>query len=274
MTLKFAYMVAAPEVTEPKVTAWRGELAPAFAAVAGAGFAGVELMINDPLLYDAGELTALAAEYGLALPIVCTGEMYAQSGLSLGDPDPAVRANAVARLRATAALADGLGAHVNVGRLRGRYAPGIPPEQTLAWIGEGLAAGAAVSPRVRILLEPISRYVANCLLTTAEGLAFVNGLGVSNVNLMLDTMHMEAEGENVASSLAAAVEQCYHVHIGQADRLPLGTGDYDIGPVLNALRQLDYQHWVGVEVWQEPDQETALRLSAQTLQKWILQQQE
>lgn len=267
--MRFAYMVATPEVKGPRVTAWRGQLERAFAAVAQAGFAGVELMIRDPLQQDPEELEAIAANSGLAIPVLCTGEVYGEDGLSFADPDPAIRAEAVGRARAMAELGSRLGAHVNVGRLRGRFTQDAPAEQTLAWIREGLAAAAAVDRSVRILLEPINRQVSNCILTTAQGMAFVSDLALPNVNLMLDTMHMEAEGENLRESFIAAKHQCFHVHIGQADRLPPGTGAYDLGPVMAALEAIDYRRWVGVEVWQEPDQETALRLSAQALRPFM-----
>lgn len=268
--MRFAYMVATPEVKGPRVTAWRGELEDAFAAVARAGFQGVELMIRDPQEQDAQQLLSLAASHGLTIPVLCTGEIYGEDGLSFADPDPAVRAGARERARAMVELAVRLGADVNVGRLRGRYAEGVHPEQTLEWIREGLRTAAAVSPSVRILLEPINRKVTNCILTTAEGLAFVRDLALPNVNLMLDTMQMEAEGENLRESFAAAASQCFHVHIGQADRLPPGTGAYDLGPVMAALDAIGYRRWVGVEVWQEPDQETALRLSAQALRRYLI----
>lgn len=267
--MRFAYMVATPEVTEPRVTAWRGNLERAFAAVASAGFTGVELMVRESRLQDPVKLARLAADNNLAIPVLCTGEVYGQDGLSLADPDPAIRNQAIERLKAAIELAAELGAHVNVGRLRGRFVHSVPSEQTLDWIRRGLSAGAAVNPTVRLLLEPINRSVTNCIITTAEGLAFVHELGLPNVNLMLDTMHMEAEGENIPDSFTSAAQQCYHVHIGQADRLPPGTGAYDLRPIYNTLQRLCYQHWVGVEVWQEPDQETALQRSATALSRLV-----
>jgi sugar phosphate isomerase/epimerase len=263
--MQFAYMVATPEVTEPRVTAWRGDLERAFAAVASAGFTGVELMIREAEIQDSNRLAQLAADNNLQIPVLCTGEIYGQDGLSLSDPNPFFRKQAIRRLKSMVELAAEFGAHVNVGRLRGRYVEGVSSEQTLDWIGQGLKAAAEVNPSVRILLEPISRFVTNCVLTTADGLAFIEQLNIPNVNLMLDTMHMEMQGENVSEWLTRAAAQCYHIHVGQADRLPLGTGDYDLTPIYTTLQKLHYQHWVGVEVWQEPDQETALRLSANTL---------
>lgn len=267
--MQFAYMVATPEVRGPRVTAWRGDLERAFDAVARSGFAGVELMVRDPLEQDASRLKRLAGNHGLSIPVLCTGEVYGEDGLSLADPDPAIRTRATDCLKAMVQLASQLGAHVNVGRLRGRFNEAVLPGQTLNWIREGLRSAAGVNPAVRVLLEPINRNVSNCILTTVDGLTFVEALAVPNVNLMLDTMHMEAEGENIWDSFSIAARQCYHVHVGQADRLAPGTGTYDFEPIFRALRTVGYRSWVGVEVWQEPDQETALQRSAKTLKPFM-----
>lgn len=245
--MKFAYMIATEEVSDPHVTALTGRTEDLFGLVKAAGFTGAELMVRNPFEVDFGKIASLARKYGLDVPMLCSGEMFGEDGLSFADPDPAVRREAVERTKELMRAAGELGARVNVGRLRGRFRDDVPREETLRWMKDGFAEVSEADRNVSLLVEPINRNIANCILTTEDGLRFVRDLGIPNVKLMIDFMHMVVEGEDIAESVGAARGVCEHVHICDSDRKPLGKGTMDFSEFFAALGEIGYPFYVSVE---------------------------
>lgn len=263
--MQLGYMVATPDIRGARILALSGPLDRSLRRVAAAGFTAVELTVKDPTGLDAREIAGLLRKYGLAMPAVCTGEVYGEAGLSFSDPDPEVRRTAVARMQAILRLAVEFDAPVNVGRLRGNYVDGVPREQTLDWIRAALRACVRAVPGAKIAFEVINHEVSNCLFTTADGVAFVRDLGEPAVGLELDLAHMMVEGEDVATSLALASPYLLHVHVADSDRLPPGLGTWDLRPFRDALVACGYTGCVAVEAWPDPDEETAVAAAARTL---------
>ena len=98
-------------------------------------------------------------------------------------------------------LASRFGAMVNVGRLRGRYVEGVDPRQTMGWIAESIAACANSYPDTAVVMEPVNRHYANCLLNTVGTMDFIRTIDLPNVGIMLDSVHMMVEGEDIAASM-------------------------------------------------------------------------
>ena len=266
--MKLAYMVATPDVAAPAhVTAIQGPMDRALAVVRATGYTGVEFLVADPARIDRKALARAVADTGLDVPAICTGEVYGQDGLSFADPDPARRALARQRMHAAMDLAGEYGAMVNVGRLRGRFVEGVARDQTLAWIGEAIAEALDRTQGVPVVLEPVNRQYANCLMTTAEALAFVRGLGLPGLALMLDTVHMLVEGEDIETSCRETGDLFLHFHITDSDRLPVGMGTYDIAAIMADVVASGFDATVTVETFQPPDGETACRQSYAAMQE-------
>ncbi|CAH1651948.1 Hydroxypyruvate isomerase [Hyphomicrobiales bacterium] len=263
--MKLAYMYATPEVAPAHVTAIQGDASACFARIRELGYDGVELLVRDPRAIDHGLIERQLAEAGLAMPAVCTGEVYGEDGLSLADPDPARRAETLERMIAAMDLAARFGAMVNVGRMRGRYLEGIEPARTEAWVSEGMRAAADARPATRIVLEPVNHRYANFLMGTAEAARFVRGLDRSNIGLMLDLAHITIEGEAHRESLAEAGDLFWHYHVCDSDRKAVGHGAWDIGTALNDLDAIGYDGWITAEHFQIPDAETAMAQSIRWL---------
>ncbi|MGI6853950.1 sugar phosphate isomerase/epimerase family protein [Mesorhizobium sp. 1B3] len=263
--MKLAYMYATPEVAPAHVTAIQGDAAACFARIRELGYEGVELLVRDPRAIDHGLIERQLADAGLAMPAVCTGEVYGEDGLSLADPDPARRAKTLERMIAAMDLAARFGAMVNVGRMRGRYQDGIEPARTEAWVSEGMQAAADARPTTRIVLEPVNRHYANFLMRTAEAARFVRRLGRSNIGLMLDLAHITIEGEVHRESVAEAGDLFWHYHVCDSDRKAVGHGEWDIAAALNDLDAIGYDGWITAEHFQIPDAKTAMAQSIRWL---------
>ncbi len=79
-----------------EAVAFKGDFEDNVKRIAELGYDGVELAIRDPRLVDADALIATLQRYGLAVPAIGTGQAWGEEGLSFTDPDPAVRAAAIA----------------------------------------------------------------------------------------------------------------------------------------------------------------------------------
>lgn len=272
--MKLAYMYATPDVGHSRVTAIQGDIAATLAQIRKTGYEGVEFLVCNPEQINISALEAAVRQEGLDVPAICTGEVYGEDKLSFADPDPDKRQQACNRMKSAMALAAHFGASVNVGRLRGRYQDGIPPEQTMAWITESIRECALTYPETRIVMEPVNHEYANCLMGTRDMLDFVNAVNLPNVGIMLDMVHMLMEGEDIKASIASAqrCQRLWHFHFSDSDRLPLGDGRYDIGAIVKALREAGYEGYATVETFQIPDSQHAIQQSFNTLRPYFQHQ--
>jgi sugar phosphate isomerase/epimerase len=267
--MRLAYMYATPDVTHSNVTAIQGEMAATMALIRATGYSGVELLVRDPRRIDRRALQAAVDAEGLDVPAVCTGEVYGEDGLSFADPDPARRAEARVRMTSALDLAARFDAMVNVGRLRGRYVAGVDPRQTMDWIAQALTECARAYPQTAIVIEPVNHLYANCLLNTAETMEFVRRLDLPSVGIMLDSVHMMIEGEDVGASMRAAASHLRHFHISDSDRLPVGDGSYPIADFFAALRAVGFDRYVTVETFQIPDARYSIGASFDALKSYF-----
>lgn len=266
--MKFAYMIATPEVKGKHITALRGDYDSLFKLLKSQGYDGVEFMTKNPFEANLELLAEKAVQYELEVPVICTGEMYGEDKLSFADPDDEVRKEAVRRTKKLMEIASDLGAHVNVGRLRGRFLENIPKEKTLQWVQECLCECASVSRDAHLLIEPICKDYENFILTTSEGVDFLKLLGVAKVRLMLDYIHMISEDEDIPHSIDMAMSWVDHVHVCDSDRLPLGYGSFDLSSFFNLLGKASYDRFVSVESFPTDNPEEDVRSSIEALHRF------
>ena len=262
--MKLCYQVATPDVRiAPGVTAYQGDLETSFARLRECGYEGAELMVCDPAAVDANRVIALSEKYSLPVPMVCTGEVFGQDGLSFSDPDDRRRREAIGRAKAAADLAERLGAQINIGRLRGGYVFGEDKqscrERSVSAMRE--VALYAQEKGVLVALEPVNSIACNFINTTQQGIEMVREIGVPAFTLMLDSNHMFIDDRDMLSSVEDAKGYVTYVHLVDSNRLYPGNCKLDFPAFLNALRRIGYDGWLSVEVFQRPDQDTALEKS-------------
>jgi sugar phosphate isomerase/epimerase len=260
-----------------QAVAFKGDLEANVAKIAGWGYDGVELAIRDPGLVDAGDLLRIVSDHGLEIPAIGTGQAWGEEGLSFTDPDPAVRAAAIDRVKSHVPLAARLGAAcgersrtvIIIGLLRGIVKPGVTHGQAMEWTVEALqaccaaastastasAAGAAQSA-VRIALEPINRYETTLINNVDQGLELVERVGADNMGLLLDTFHMNIEDAVIEDSIRACGDRIFHFHVADSNRWYPGAGHLDFGSILDALFATGYQGFVSGEFMPLPDADT------------------
>ena len=213
---------------------FKGDFAANSATIAAMGYDGVELAIRDPRLVNADDLLRVLDANRLIVPAIGTGQAWGEEGLSFTDPDPAVRAAAIARLKSHLPLAARLSAAsgqrgrtvVVVGLLRGIVKPGVSQDQAMAWLVAALqeCCTVAADAGVRIALEPINRYETTLINNIGQGLALVEAVGAPNMGLLADTFHMNIEDPSIEDSIRAAGDRIFHFHVADSNRWHPGAG--------------------------------------------------
>jgi 2-keto-myo-inositol isomerase len=119
------------------------------------------------------------------------------------------------------------------------------------------AAQWAAGFDVTLALEFRARNTFCASLDTA--LALVSGCGEPNVGVNLDVFHYYTGPSKLEDLALLSLDRLAFVQISDlsgvprelatdADRVLPGDGDFQLGPILDHLRRLDYQGWVSLEL--------------------------
>jgi sugar phosphate isomerase/epimerase len=268
-----------------QAVALKGDFEANVAKIAGWGYDGVELAIRDPklVLGGADELLRVVSAHGLEVPAVGTGQAWGEEGLSFTDPDPAVRAAAIERVKSHVPLAARFGAArhdaqeagrtvIIIGLVRGLVKPGVDHAQAMDWLVDALqqCCAAAAPHGVRLALEPICRYETTLINNLAQGLDLLDRVGAENMGLMPDTFHMNIEEPAIEESIRACGDRIFHFHAADSNRWYPGAGHLDFGSILGALSDSGYQGYVSGEFMPLPDADTAAQRGIAFLRQTLL----
>ncbi|MBL8287251.1 MAG: sugar phosphate isomerase/epimerase [Rubrivivax sp.] len=230
------------------------------AYAAALGYRGLEVapftLADDPCTLseaDARRLAAIAAGHGLAISGL-HWLLVAPKGLSISDPDAAVRGRTFAVLDRLVDLAAAMGARylVHGSPAQRNPLPGQTPADALgrateAWVHCGERAGAL---GLAYCIEPLSRDETRVVNTVAEAAAIVRTAALPGLRTMLDTC---SAGATEAEPLPALIERWWptgllaHVQLNDRNRRAPGQGDDRFGPLLAALQRQGYAGWLAME---------------------------
>jgi sugar phosphate isomerase/epimerase len=256
-------IVLSTHAAQFQAVAFKGDFEANVAKIGGWGYDGVELAIRDPGLVDADELLRVVSAHGLQVPAIGTGQAWGEEGLSYTDPDPDVRAAAIARTISHVPFAARTGAVIIIGLLRGIVKPGVDHAQAMDWLVEALqqCCARARPHGVRLALEPINRYETTLINNLAQGLELLERVGADNMGLMPDTFHMNIEDAVIEDSLRACGDRIFHVHVADSNRWYPGAGHLDFRSILDTLYATGYQGYVSGEFMPLPDADTSAQES-------------
>lgn len=187
------------------------------------------------------------AEAGLGAT-VCLGLSADQDPTS---PDPAIRARGEAFLKDAVETCARIGGFMVSGITYSAFQKYMAPctaEGRAAAVGViRRVAEAALPHGIRIGLEVVNRYETNLLNTADQALSFCRETGMDNVQIHLDTYHMNIEETDVARAIANAGDRIGFFHIGDSNRGYLGAGNIDFNAYFRALQQVGYTGPVSFE---------------------------
>jgi len=235
------------------------------------GFDGIELALLDPAQVDVDKVCACCSERGMEIPMISSGQVFAQGGLCFTSPDAAVRREAVARIKGLVDLAEGFGAMVNIGRVRGPLQPGHPAEDSEKRFLESLqeVAGHARPKGVDIAIEPVNRYEIDYINTVAEAAEVVRRLNEPNVKIMPDLFHMNIEEASIEGALMAHAEHIGYLHFADSNRHAPGRGHLNFPNMMHVLEVLGYEGYLTAEILPYPDPDEAALQAARYLRALV-----
>ena len=110
---------------------------------------------------------------------------------------------------------------------------------------------------VYLCIEPLSRDQTNILSSADEARRLVAEINHPNFKTMLDTCSASDEDIPIPQLLRDTQADLYHVHVNDANKRGPGFGQTDFVSVLKTLRELQYDRYVSVEVFDfAPDPRT------------------
>ena len=119
---------------------------------------------------------------------------------------------------------------------------------------------------VTIAVEPLGPAEGNFLLTAEKGVELIEMIGSPNVRLHLDVKAMSTEATPISDIIKKNATYLAHFHANDPNRRGPGMGEVDFRPILHALREVNYDGWVSVEVFDyEPGAERLARESISNL---------
>ncbi|MCY9697705.1 sugar phosphate isomerase/epimerase family protein [Paenibacillus alginolyticus] len=100
---------------------------------------------------------------------------------------------------------------------------------------------------INIVVEPTPTD-SNLIETADDSLLLSEQSGLSNVKVMFDTFHALYRNEVASDYVYRMADKLHHVHIADSDRLPPGQGRCDFTEVFKALKAINYDGYISMEV--------------------------
>jgi sugar phosphate isomerase/epimerase len=190
----------------------------------------------------------------------------------LTSPDPTVRRRTGEYLQLLAEVCADLGGKILVlGSPKQRnLLPGVSYEDAEAYAVEVLHAGVAKCAvyDLTLALEPLGPAEGDFMLTAESGIRLAKMVGSPHCKLHLDVKAMSSESKPIPDIIRDSREWMAHFHANDPNMLGPGMGDVDFQPIFAALKEVNYDGWVSVEVFKyEPSPDEIARVSLEYMRK-------
>jgi sugar phosphate isomerase/epimerase len=242
------------------------------------GYTGLEIApftlaptVHDITEEQRGEVKTIAGDFGVE--IVGLHWLFAKTeGYSFTSSDAAVRKRTSDYLAELALCSYEIGGRLLV--LGSPPARKIPPgvDKADAAVHFVEAIGDAMlhvaEYQQRLLLEPLGPAETDFMNTADEAESLRDWIEHPNVGLHLDVKAMSTESTPIPEIIRKHRRQMYHFHANDPNLRGPGMGDVDFKPILKALKDVHYNGWVSVEVFDfKPDPVTIARESIQYMKR-------
>jgi sugar phosphate isomerase/epimerase len=224
------------------------------------GFDGVELALKRAGEVDVNMLDRLLKDNNLEVSCISTGQVYADSGLTITHPDGSKRTEVNAILKELIDLASGFGRIVNLGRVRGSIGntPRLETEALFVDSARELCS-YAMGRGVTIVLEPVNRYEIDFINTVDDGVRLLQQIDMPNMKLMPDVFHMNIEDTSIGAELMKNIKNIEYIHFADSNRNAPGWGHINFDEIFEDLLKGGYNGWISVEILPKPDPDSAAK---------------
>jgi sugar phosphate isomerase/epimerase len=129
--------------------------------------------------------------------------------------------------------------------------PGVSREQALDWAAATFqrAVTQAENREVTICFEPLAPAETNFINTAADALEFIGRVPSPRFKIILDVKAMCSESKLIPQIIRESWPQFAHFHANDCNLKGPGFGDVDFKPIAAALKEVGYQGFASVEVF-------------------------
>ncbi len=194
-------------------------------------------------------------------------------GYYLTSPDPTVRRRTADYMKSLVELCANLGGKVMVlGSPKQRnLLPGVTYDDAEAYAVEvlHLVMPSCAEHGVTIAVEPLGPAEGDFMLTAKSGIRLAEMVDSPHCKLHLDVKAMSSEGGPIADIIRDSRQWMVHFHANDPNLLGPGMGNIDFRPIFAALKEINYDGWVSVEVFKyEPSPDEIARQSIEYMRKF------
>jgi sugar phosphate isomerase/epimerase len=174
-------------------------------------------------------------------------------GMHLTHPDPAVRHRTSRYLSDLVEFCSDVGGRtVVLGSPKQRHRQeDVTPAQAWDWAVDTLRGGLKRAEERGIIfcIEPLAPTETNFLNTAEETVGFAASFASSSMKIVLDVNAMCSESKPIPQIIRESWPHVAHFHANDPNRKGPGFGDVQFPPILGALREVGYDGYVSVEVF-------------------------
>ena len=230
-----------------------------FAHISRLGYQGVEIapftLANSVMEISSGErkrIRGLAVAQGIEIAGI-HWVLVKPEGLYINHPDSAIRKRTAAYFRDLVDFCADLGGKIMVvGSPKQRnILPHVTQDQAWEWALNTFAEAVKQAEQrgVTICFEPLAPAETNFINTAADALRFVRKLSSTHFKIILDVKAMCSESKPIPQIIQESWPDFAHFHANDKNLKGPGFGDVDFRPIAAALKKVDYQGYVSVEVF-------------------------
>jgi len=183
---------------------------------------------------------------GSGLPVEVITPLYRSKHLDFSHPDESIRKTTIEFTNGCVDLARLYGAKrvlVSASRIGPAHQIHSSYEEDWKRATDSLSrsAGYAEKQGVKLMLEPINRYMVGLVHTVAEARRMINEIGSPAICIVPDAFHMNIEEENgVLGGIFSAKGDIGCLHLGNNNRRPPSAGAIDWIAILRALKETGF----------------------------------
>lgn len=236
---------------------WKIEDTMAFAAKAG--YAAVEVApftianyVTDISEAERRRIRQAAADAGIVISGIHWVLVQAE-GMYLNHSDPAIRRRTAQYFCDLVDFCSDLGGRtIVVGSPKQRNVlEGVSPAQAWDWARETFTSSVrhALSRGVTICLEPLAPSETNFINTAADAIRFIKQFDTPSFKIILDVKAMSSESKPIPQIIQESWPDFAYFHANDKNLKGPGFGEVDFNPIAAALKQVGYNGFVSVEVF-------------------------
>jgi len=235
------------------------------------GFDGIELFTASADAVDSKYLADLLAENDMKLSAMGSGAGRVLHQLHLTHPEADVRLKAQEFIKRMIDFSAPLGAPVIIGSMQGELYNKKDPQESYAWLAEGLRTCAehARTYQVKLIYESLNRYETNIFNRLGDAVSFINNYELDNVVLLADLFHMNIEEASIPAAIRDYKDHIGYVHFADSNRRPIGLGHTDMEDIARALIDVGYDGFVSAEAFAYPDSDKAAQQTIHSFRQYF-----